>query len=85
MRLHNWEGIDQGNYSLKIGRGKVILRADKNFTFTCSFGANSNKSYTGCFFGTNINTLQESKDILYANAHNINKGDRIDYTLKGDT
>ena len=34
-----------------IGRGKVYVMDDKDkaFMFTCSFGANSDYSYTGCF------------------------------------
>ena len=42
----------------------IYLQDEPNFTFTVSAGANSNNSYTGCFFGhpevTNVQDAMEA-------------------------
>ncbi len=49
------------------GRTGMLYVMDKdNFTYTCSMGANSDYSYTGCFYGcpkiTNVNEAMEAID-----------------------
>lgn len=38
-------------YVRKVRRGKVYLLDEDHFTYTASFGANSDSSHTGCFYG----------------------------------
>lgn len=48
-----------------FGRGKVFLRNEKDFPFTCSFGANSDLSYSGCFFEVEeVKTLEQAKSAI---------------------
>jgi len=46
-------------------RGTVYVMDEKDFMFTCSFGANSDYSYTGCFFEcTKIKTVTDAMDAI---------------------
>lgn len=62
---HIYSGVTVPVFAKKVGRGTVYLRDENNFTFTASFGANSDKSFTGCFYGhPEIKTLQDAMNAL---------------------
>ncbi len=50
----------------ECGRGKIFLLdlPEKSFPFVSSFGANSDRSFSGCFYGKNVLTLAEAKSEL---------------------
>lgn len=48
-------------WAIKVGRGHVYLRVEEHWPYTCSFGANSGDSYSGCLFGAGITDLEEAK------------------------
>ena len=50
--------------TVKSGRGIIYLHDDEHFNFTASFGANSDDSYSGCFFGHDGMTLDLAKKRL---------------------
>jgi hypothetical protein len=52
---------------LKIRGGKVYLQAnDPHFSFTVSCRANSDRSYTGCFFNhAEITTAEQAMERLF--------------------
>ena len=54
-------------YRKRIRRGFVYLMDNKqtHFTFTVSCGANSSRSFTGCFFGDEaVMTVQDAMNAL---------------------
>ncbi len=52
-------------YEHKIPRGRIILRGEAPFNFTVSCGANSDRSFSGCYFGDNeITTVELAKESL---------------------
>lgn len=53
-------------WSYKVSKRITIYLMDEpNYTYTVSAGANSDSSYTGCFFGcAEINTLDKAKEAL---------------------
>jgi hypothetical protein len=69
---HNWvktndyynrEVVTCDVWSKKIGAKRTIYLQDGGcFTYTFSCGANSDYSFTGSFFGTNVKTLQQAMD-----------------------
>lgn len=51
-------------WAKKFGRGVVYLFDDPNFNYVSSFGADSDYSYSGSFYGMNVKDLEMAKNIL---------------------
>ena len=55
-------------WEMKVGRGRIILVDGNDFMFVSSFGANSDLSYSGCFFNDpKVKTLEDAKRELEKN------------------
>lgn len=53
--------VTEDVYAKKFGRGTVYLIDGRSFQFTANYGANSEKSYTGCFFGDDsVKTVEQA-------------------------
>ena len=75
-KLPKWpysDSVTEDTYRLKIGSGFVLLRDAPNFPFTCSFGPNSDRSYSGCFYGLNVSSLDEAKRVILDHATDIGR------------
>ena len=59
---YNREVVSCDVWSYKVSKRITIYLQDKlNYTYTVSAGANSDSSYTGCFFGhENIKNLSDA-------------------------
>lgn len=52
-------------YSIKVTKKRTVyLQDSENFNFTFSCGANSDYSFSGCFYGTTIKTLDQAMEYL---------------------
>ena len=63
------------------GKGGMLYVMNKdNFTYTCSMGANSDYSYTGCFFEctkiTNVNEAMIAIDKIVKSIKSISKSSK---------
>ncbi len=64
---YNRDVITSDVWSYQITKKRTIYLIDdpeSNFTYTFSCGANSDYSFTNCFFQTTIKTLDDAKDYL---------------------
>lgn len=86
--MENGVWVKQGaNWFLSIGGRKghgVTLREDAFFSFVCSFGPDSDRSYSGCFYGLDVHSLEEAKQVISRNASKINRGDMFTNDLPRD-
>lgn len=48
---YNPETAKGDTYSKRFGKGRVYVQNYGHYTYSCSFGANSDNSYTGSFYG----------------------------------
>lgn len=62
---YNREIVTQDVWSRKCRRGKIYVIDGKHFTYTFSCGANSDYSFTGCFFGcSKITTIEQAMKVI---------------------
>ena len=58
---YNREAVTQDVWSRKCRRGKIYVIDEAPFSYTFSCGANSDYSFTGCFFGcSKITTIEQA-------------------------
>jgi hypothetical protein len=79
---YNREVVICDVWSKKISEKRTIYLQDSKedyFTYTFSCGAHSQYSFTGCFFGTSIDTLEKAMEWLdkFAELHFLNKINEI--------
>lgn len=51
-------------WSIRVGRGTVYLRTEEHWPYCCSFGANSDGSYSGCLFGHDVPDIEAAKAMV---------------------
>ena len=62
---YNREVVTQDVWSRKCRRGKIYVIDKAPFTYTFSCGANSDYSFTGCFFGcSKITTVEQATEVI---------------------
>ncbi|GAB6119606.1 hypothetical protein [Dysgonomonas termitidis] len=62
---YNREVVKEDVWSRKCRRGKIYVIDRKNFTYTFSCGADSDYSFTGCFFGcSKITTVEQAMNVV---------------------
>lgn len=63
--FYNRDVVKFDVYSYKVSKRITIYLQDGNdYTFTVSAGANSQFSYTGCFFGHNLKNVEEAMRLI---------------------
>ena len=60
--IYNKEVIKCDVYAKSFGRGTVYVldSKDQSFMYICSFGANSDYSFTGSFYKLPVNSIEEA-------------------------
>lgn len=62
---YNREVVTEDVWSRKCRRGKIYVIDKAPFTYTFSCGANSDYSFTGCFFGcSKITTAEQAMNVV---------------------
>ena len=62
---YNRDVVTSDVWSRKCRYGKIYVIDNKDFTYTFSCGANSDYSFTGCFFGlSKITTVQQAMSVI---------------------
>lgn len=62
---YNREVVTPDVWSRKCRRGKIYVTDGEHFTYTFSCGANSDYSFTGCFFGcSKITTVKLAMKVI---------------------
>lgn len=62
--IYNKDVVKCDVYAKSFGRGTVYLMDKEHFTYTCSFGASSDYSFTGCFFQLPVNNVNDCMKAL---------------------